>query len=59
MIGCVNHDCEQCKAQSEQEREWVGLSVFEINDLIYTTDYDDYRGLVEATEAKLKAKNSV
>lgn len=44
-------------AQQSAERTWEGLSVFEINDLVENTEYEDYRGLVEATEAKLKAKN--
>ena len=39
------------------QRTWEGLSVFEINDLVENTEYEDYRGLVERTEAKLKGKN--
>ena len=39
------------------QRTWVGLSVFEINDLVENTDSEDYRNLVERTEAKLKQKN--
>jgi len=41
-----------------QQRTWVGLSVFEINDLVENTEYEDYRDLVERTEAKLKEKNN-
>jgi hypothetical protein len=40
-----------------QQRTWVGLSVFEINDLVENTEFDDYHGLVEAVEAKLKERN--
>ena len=40
------------------QRTWEGLSVFEINDLVENVEYEDYRGLVEATEAKLKEKNN-
>ena len=40
------------------QRTWEGLSVFEINDLVENTEYEDYRDLVERTEAKLKEKNS-
>lgn len=40
------------------QRTWVGLSVFEINDLVENTEYEDYRGLVEAVEIKLKEKNN-
>ena len=41
-----------------QQRTWVGLSVFEINDLVENTEYEDYSDLVERTEAKLKEKNN-
>lgn len=44
------------KEQAPQ-RTWEGLSVFEINDLVENTEYEDYRGLVERTEAKLNGKN--
>ena len=40
------------------QRTWEGLSVFEINDLVENTEYEDYRGLVEAVEIKLKEKNN-
>lgn len=36
------------------QRTWEGLSVFEINDLVESTEYEDYQDLVERTEAKLK-----
>jgi hypothetical protein len=39
------------------QRTWEGLSVFEINDLVESTEYEDYQDLVERTEAKLKEKN--
>jgi len=41
-----------------QQRTWEGLSVFEINDLVENTEYEDYSDLVERTEAKLKEKNT-
>ena len=40
------------------QRTWEGLSVFEINDLVESTENEDYQDLVERTEAKLKDKNS-
>ena len=40
-----------------QQRTWEGLSVFEINDLVENTEYEDYSDLIERTEAKLKEKN--
>jgi len=40
------------------QRTWVGLSVFEIDELVENTEFDDYHGLVEAVEAKLKEKNT-
>ena len=56
-IGCVNHDCDQCKAQ----RTWVGLTNNELQPIA-----DEYRilfgGWVEdfarAIEAKFKEKNT-
>jgi hypothetical protein len=44
--------------EEAQQRTWVGLSVFEINDLVENTEYEDYLDLVERTEAKLKEKNT-
>jgi len=41
-----------------QQRTWEGLSVFEINDLVENTEYEDYHTLVETVEAKLKEKNT-
>lgn len=46
------------KEKSTEKREWEGLSVFEINDLVENTEYEDYRDLVQRTEAKLKEKNT-
>jgi hypothetical protein len=40
-----------------QQRTWVGLSVFEINDLVTDTEHS-LHDLVERTEAKLKGKNT-
>ena len=40
------------------QRTWEGLSVFEINDLVESTENEDYQDLVERTEAKLKEKNT-
>lgn len=40
------------------QRTWAGLSIFEINDLVQSTPYDEYHCLVEKTEALLKEKNT-
>jgi len=40
-----------------QQRTWVGLSVFEINDLVTATE-QGLHDLVERTEAKLNEKNT-
>lgn len=59
-IGCVNHDCDKCKAQ----RTWVGLTDEEIKpcwheacqtDLELTSQLVVY--FAKAIEAKLKEKN--
>jgi hypothetical protein len=50
--------CLRSALNEPQQRTWVGLSVFEINDLVENTEYEDYRDLVERTEAKLKEKNT-
>ena len=60
-IGCVNHDCDKCKAQ----RTWVGLTDEEIKpcwheacqtDLELTSQLVVY--FARAIEAKLKEKNT-
>lgn len=51
--------CNWCgEKELLSKRTWVGLSVFEINDLVENTEYEDYRDLVERTESKLKEKNT-
>ena len=40
------------------QRTWVGLTDEEVNELVEHTECEDYYGLVEATEAKLKDKNT-
>jgi len=49
---------ERAKRTTPQQRTWVGLSVFEINDLVENTEFEDYHGLIEAVEAKLKERNT-
>ena len=51
-IGCVNHDCDKCKAQ----RTWVGLTDDEI--ALINADYPLPQGFAKAIEAKLKQKNT-
>ena len=55
-LGCVNHDCEQCKKQ----RTWVGLTDEEIDDIaaFHGLDYMSYEPFTKAIEAKLKEKNT-
>jgi len=58
---CAAHSAAECVCgawDAPPQRTWEGLSVFEINDLVENTEYEDYRGLVERTEAKLKGKNT-
>lgn len=43
---------------SRSDMTWEGLSVFEINDLVENTEYEDYSDLVERTEALLQEKNT-
>jgi hypothetical protein len=50
-IGCVNHDCDQCK----KERTWVGLTDEEREEIALEVPID----AVFMTEAKLKEKNNV
>ena len=55
-IGCVNHDCDKCKAVQEP---WVGLTDEEVNHLLEHTDWLDWPHLfAKAIEAKLKEKNT-
>ena len=49
-IGCVNHDCEKCKAQ----RTWVDLTDEEIDNINYTSAHM----LAREVLAKLKEKNT-
>jgi hypothetical protein len=52
-IGCVNHDCDQCKAVQEP---WVGLSEEEKEFIELTGGKSDVL-LAEMVEAKLREKN--
>ena len=51
-IGCVNHDCDKCKAQ----RTWVGLTDEDISEIVRGTH--NTGSFVRAIEAKLKEKNT-
>jgi hypothetical protein len=53
-IGCVNHDCDKCRAQPK--REWVGLTDKERAEVADVSDC--FEDIVDATEAKLKEKNA-
>ena len=58
-IGCVQHDCDECKARLAQ-RQWVGLSEVEVDNFhraawsigVKPADF------IRAIEAKLKEKNT-
>ena len=54
LIGCVNHDCDKCKAQ----RTWVGLTDEEMYR--YCPNWlsqSDFKAMMLHVEAKLKQKN--
>jgi hypothetical protein len=51
-IGCVNHDCDKCKAQ----RTWVDLTDEDISEIVRGTH--NTGSFVRAIEAKLKEKNT-
>ena len=51
-IGCVNHDCDKCKAQ----RTWVGLTDEEENEYNYLGP--DMHWVIQEISAKLKEKNT-
>jgi hypothetical protein len=51
-IGCVNHDCDRCKAAAQ--RQWVGLTDEEREEIALEVPMD----AVCITEAKLKEKNA-
>jgi hypothetical protein len=59
-IGCVNHDCDQCKAVQEP---WVGLTADEMLEALTSVDPETQRLPVgfslfaQAIDAKLKGKN--
>jgi hypothetical protein len=54
-IGCVNHDCDQCKTK----RTWVGLTDEEIWTVLQFRGYNtDTIEIAKAIEAKLKEKNT-
>ena len=52
-IGCVNHDCDKCKAQ----RTWVGLTDDEQQYVYEQWQNDGWGVFYNAIEAKLKEKN--
>ena len=54
-IGCVNHDCDKCKAQ----RTWVGLTDKELMDM-YNEPRSDAEMIAfgREVEAKLKELNT-
>ena len=60
-IGCVNHDCDQCKAVQEPvaPKPWVGLTDVEIMDM-YNEPRSDAEMIAfgRELEAKLKEKNA-
>ena len=59
-IGCVQHDCDECKARLAQpKRPWVGLTDEEIKamDAGLISNSSFYAGALWA-EAKLKEKNT-
>jgi hypothetical protein len=45
-------------AAMEQKREWVGLTVEEIDDIWKTEVFDVHYGIARMVEAKLKEKNT-
>jgi hypothetical protein len=59
-IGCVNHDCDKCKAVQEP---WVGLTADEMLEALTSVDPETQRLPVgfslfaQAIDAKLKGKN--
>jgi len=53
-IGCVNHDCDKCKAQ----RTWVGLTDEDICTFSMWLDDKSDVAVFTAIEAKLKEKNT-
>jgi hypothetical protein len=57
-IGCVNHDCDKCKAVQEP---WVGLSEEEINKLRHLVDWTaewSYGRFAYELERLLREKNA-
>jgi hypothetical protein len=59
-IGCVNHDCDKCKAVQEP---WVGLTDEEVSKIIdavigFNSCWGPEEDFARAIEAKLKEKNA-
>ena len=52
-IGCVNHDCDQCKTK----RTWVGLTDEEVMEIAFNFDVPSL--VIRTAEHKLKEKNNV
>jgi uncharacterized protein YuzB (UPF0349 family) len=57
-IGCVNHDCDKCKAQRQARSAdtWVGLTDEEIQTIWRNSEHMTVNQVCRAIEAKLKAK---
>ena len=55
-IGCVQHDCAECVAR--EQREWVGLTDEDKDEIIRVTESDHYHDILMLAEAKLKEKNT-
>jgi hypothetical protein len=54
-IGCVNHDCDKCRAAAQ--RQWVGLTDEDKLHIEIMGGKSDVM-LAEMVEAKLKEKNT-
>ena len=54
-VHAIDMNQEPVDETAKREREWVGLTEKEIADLACSVD--SYKGLCQATEAKLKEKN--
>lgn len=55
-IGCVNHDCDQCKAQPA--REWVSLTMSEKHELNERLNLQGRFPVIAAIEEIIRRKNT-
>jgi hypothetical protein len=60
-IGCVNHDCDKCKAAAQ--RQWVGLTEDEVSQIIgeqigFNSCWGPEEDFARSIEAKLMEKNT-